>query len=141
MWRHGTTSWRHMTSRHDVLTSFDDFWIRILTKRARRGRARQRSGVFIVYNLGGHFQIFVAPLREQNDTLPELRYICPQCCARIFKTDSMSFLVFRALLYICPLDSHYSAISKEIPCPSLFFLCLLNMPLFLHSILMGYNGN
>ncbi len=53
-WHQGTTSWRHVTSlysftksRHDVLTSFDDFWARILTKRARRGRARQRSGVFI----------------------------------------------------------------------------------------------
>ncbi len=55
MWHHGTTSWRHvtswydvMTSQHDVLTSFDDFWARILTKRTRRGRARQRSGVFIL---------------------------------------------------------------------------------------------
>ena len=37
-----------MTSRHDVLTPFDDFWARILTKRAHRGRARQRSGVFIL---------------------------------------------------------------------------------------------
>ena len=55
MWHHVTTSWRHMTSwydvmmsRHDVLTSVDDFWARILTKRAPRGRARQRSGVFII---------------------------------------------------------------------------------------------
>ncbi len=39
-WYGVTTSW------HDVLTSFDDFWARILTKRARRRRARQRSGVF-----------------------------------------------------------------------------------------------
>ena len=38
-----------MTSRRDILTSFDNFWARILTKRARRGRARQRSGVFIVH--------------------------------------------------------------------------------------------
>ncbi len=37
-----------MTSRRDVLTSLDDFWAKILAKRARRGRARQRSGVFIV---------------------------------------------------------------------------------------------
>ncbi len=30
-----------------TLTSFEDFWARILTKRARRRWARQRSGVFI----------------------------------------------------------------------------------------------
>ncbi len=41
------TSWRLMTSQRDVLTWFDDLFARILTKRARRGRARQRSGVFI----------------------------------------------------------------------------------------------
>ena len=29
----------------------------------------------VVYNLRGHFQIFVALFREQNDTLPELGYI------------------------------------------------------------------
>ncbi len=47
IWRH-VTSWYHiMTSRHDVLTPFDDFWARILAKRARRGRVRQCSGVFI----------------------------------------------------------------------------------------------
>ncbi len=32
---------------HDVSTSFDNFWARILTRRARRGKARQRSGIFI----------------------------------------------------------------------------------------------
>ena len=56
-WRHSTTSWRHersMVRRHDVLTSFDDFWARILTKRAHRGRARQRSGVFILFGFGGY---------------------------------------------------------------------------------------
>ncbi len=54
-WRHDLTVRRHVTSwydimtlRHDVLTSFDDFWARKLAKRARRGRACQRSGVFIV---------------------------------------------------------------------------------------------
>ncbi len=49
-WRHvthGTASWCHVTSRHSVLTSFDDCSARIVTKRARRWRARQRSGVFI----------------------------------------------------------------------------------------------
>ncbi len=44
-----TSRYDVMTSRHDVLTSFDDFWPRILTNRARRGRARQRSGVFIFF--------------------------------------------------------------------------------------------
>ncbi len=38
----------HVTSRHDILTLFDNIWTRILTKRAYRGRARQRSGVFII---------------------------------------------------------------------------------------------
>ncbi len=37
----------HVTSRRDNLTSFDNIWARILTKRAHHGRARQRSGVFI----------------------------------------------------------------------------------------------
>ena len=42
------TPWHHaVTSRRDVLTSLDDFWAKILAKRARRGRARQRSGVLI----------------------------------------------------------------------------------------------
>ena len=50
--RHDT--WRHVTSCHDimtsrdVLTSFGDFSARILTRRARCGRGRQRSGVFIL---------------------------------------------------------------------------------------------
>ena len=54
-WRHVTSWYDVMTSRHDVLTSFDDFWARILTKRARRGRARQRSGVFILSMLSSCF--------------------------------------------------------------------------------------
>ena len=58
MWCHGTTPWHHvtswydvMTSWHDILTSFDDFWARILTKRARRGRVHQHPGIFIISNI------------------------------------------------------------------------------------------
>ena len=40
--------WHNLTSRRDVFTSFDNFWARLLTRRARRGRARQRSGIFIL---------------------------------------------------------------------------------------------
>ena len=50
-------TWRHVISQRDVMTSrdvtawrlepFNDFWARVLTRRARRGRACQRSGVFI----------------------------------------------------------------------------------------------
>ncbi len=51
MWRHGMTSRCHVTSWRDVLTSFDYFWARILTIRARCGRASQCSGGFIRYTL------------------------------------------------------------------------------------------
>ena len=37
---------QHMTSRCDVCMSFDHFWAKILTRRARCGRACQRSGGF-----------------------------------------------------------------------------------------------
>ncbi len=74
-------TWHHVTSRHDVTTScyvtascditawrhniMWYLWIaliscrkvfqaRILTKRAWRGRARQRSGIFIVYKIMSH---------------------------------------------------------------------------------------
>ncbi len=50
-WLWHKTSWRHVTSQHDVLTSFKDILARILTKRARRGRARQRSGIFIRFKM------------------------------------------------------------------------------------------
>ena len=49
MWHHAATSWRHATSRHDIMTFFGNFWARILTRRACRGRAHQRSGVFILW--------------------------------------------------------------------------------------------
>ena len=57
-WRYG------VTSRHDVLTSFDNFWARILTRRARRGRARQRSGVFIWHCYCKQSQIVFSSLRN-----------------------------------------------------------------------------
>ncbi len=44
---HNLTVWGTDAKFGDILTSFDYFWARILTKRACRGRARQRSVVFI----------------------------------------------------------------------------------------------
>ncbi len=38
---------RHVTSQHNALTSFYNFWARILTRRAHCRRAHQHSGVFI----------------------------------------------------------------------------------------------
>ncbi len=45
--RRHVSSWCQVTSRYDVLTSFDNFWARILTRRTCRRRACQCSGVFI----------------------------------------------------------------------------------------------
>ena len=45
---HGWTVWHtDVTWRRDVLTSLDDFWAKVLAKRASCGRARQHSGIFI----------------------------------------------------------------------------------------------
>ncbi len=71
-----------MTSRRDILTSFNDIKARILTRRAHRGRARQRSGVFIGFG-------FRNPANLGLGILPDVASIF-FCCFFTFFTKRTS---------------------------------------------------